>query len=232
MKSADIRICGEIDLHPDSKKELSVLSVKKQKLEGEVKALSAEIEAKRKAHNETSNTFEGKIQSHLIRSNPEKYLISATGPVRQVRVNADTAILKKVFDGQVPDYLESSSQFWQEIIDSHDRQFHNPAEKAQFSVTNPVRHELENKGIVWPTYAPVMSSPGSRTLQPNPFLPQMTFGMPVQAVGMPFYGGFMSPPRYPPPSSTVTSVESEATEIFPPLPDEPPPPPPASETTH
>ena len=77
-----------------------------------------------------------------------------------------------------------------------------------------------------------MSSPGSRTLQPNPFLPKMTFGMPVQAVGMPFYGGFMSPPRYPPPSSTITSVESEATEIFPPLPDEPPPPPPASETTH
>ena len=229
MKCADIRICGEIDLHPESKKELSVLSAKKQKLEGEVKALSAEIEAKRKAQNETFNTFEGKIQSHLIRSNPEKYLISATG---QVRVNADTAILKKVYDGQVPDNLESSSQFWQEIIDSHDRQFHNPAEKAQFSVTNPVRRELENKGIVWPTNAPVMSPPGSRTLQPNPFLPQMTFGMPVQAVGMPFYGGFMSPPRYTPPSSTVTSVESEATKMFPPLPDEPPPPPPASETTH
>ena len=229
IKCDDVRICGEIELHPESKKELSVLSVKKQKLEGEVKALTSEIEAKRKAHDETFNTFEGKIQAHLIRSNPEKYLIPATGQVRQVRVNADTAILKKVFEGQVPDNVESSSKFWQDIIDSYEKQFNQPAEKPQFSVKNPVRRELENKGIVWPTYA--MSSPGTQAnYQPNTFLPHMPFGMPVQGFGMPFYGGYMSPPTYPPPSSTVTSAELEGNEIFPPLPDDAPPPPPPNES--
>ena len=85
----DVRVCGEVDLHPESKKELSNIGIKRQRIQGELEALRAELDAKKKAYRETHNTFEGKVQPFLIRSNPDKYLIRATGQVRQVRVNAD-----------------------------------------------------------------------------------------------------------------------------------------------
>ena len=232
-KCTDVRVCGELDLHPDSKKELSVLFVKKQKLEGEINALTSELDAKRKAHQETHNTFEGKVYSWLIRSNPEKYLIKSTGQVRQVRVNADTAILKKIFEGQVPEDLETSSQFWKDIIETSDAKFRQSTERPSFMVSNPVRKELENKGIVWPTYAPIIGSPptGHQPQPPYPYFPQIPYGVPGQAIGMPYYGGFVTPQVYSPPSATVTSGELETEQPFPPLPIEPPPSPPNSEQT-
>ena len=229
VKCTDVRICGEIDLHPDSKKELSVLSIKKQKLEGEINALTSELDAKRKANQETHNTFEGKIFSWLIRSNPEKYLIKTAGQVRQVRVNADTAILRKVFEGQVSDDLETSSQFWKDIIDTSDIKYRQSTEKPSFTVSNPVRKELENKGVVWPTHVPTIGSPAGHQPQPPfPYFPQMPYGAPGQAIRMPYYG-FVTPPVYSPPSATVTSGELETGQPFPPLPTEPPPSPPDTE---
>lgn len=223
QECTDVRVCGEVDLHPESKKELSLLGAKKQKLEGELNALSSELEAKKKARDETYNTFEGKVQSWLIRSNPEKYLIAATGQVRQVRVNADTAILKKVLECQVPDDIEKSSKFWPDIIENYECKYirSTKRETLKTPIINPVRRELESRGLTWPAPVTLPSTPSApHYLSPSPYsgFPQMAFGFPYNTP--PFYmlNPGMTPTR---PTATVTSSELEKTDVYPPLPCEP-----------
>ena len=235
QECTDVRICGEIDLHPENKKELSLLGAKRQKLEGELNVLSAELEAKKKARDETYNTFEGKVQSWLIRSNPDKYLIAATGQVRQVRVNADTAILKKILECQVPEDIEKSSKFWPDMIENYEQKYIKTTKKEMPPrIINPVRRELENKGITWPASVTLPATTTTVNFMSPTGFQQTLFGFPYY--NSPFYMPMMSPTR---PTATVSSVaELESTtpeNIYPPLPCEPylmpqePPPPPQEE---
>lgn len=76
----DVMSCGEIDMHPDKKKELQEMASLKNKCEAELKKLKNELEVKKSVYNSVSQSFENKIHSHLIRTNPSKYLLNGVGP--------------------------------------------------------------------------------------------------------------------------------------------------------
>jgi hypothetical protein len=154
----NVAVCGEIDLHPEAKKQLTSLSQQKQKLSGEVQSLQNELDAKKGAHEQTFRTFEGQIQSHLIRSNPEKYLIPATGQVRQVRVNADIEILRKVYKGVMPKAADIESTRWPDMIAAYERKLHTTTKPGY---CNPVRKELQQRGIIWPDGSDARSKVGA-----------------------------------------------------------------------
>jgi hypothetical protein len=254
-----VAICGEIDLHPDAKKHLAHVSQEKQKVAGELKAMANELDAKKKAHKETFRTFEGQTQSWLIRSNPDKYLIPATGQVRQVRVNADTAILRKHYNGVVPSAIETVSKTWPNIIENVERKSALTPVRSVKGL-NPVRTELESRGIVWPD----TGKKGTETLYPStpaqeseqvkmamsmsllntpPFVGTPNFGQFYYPFPMPSQQYPMSPLLYPgyqsfapigatcrKTTATVTSDTSEvASPPLPPIPRDESPKPPPPE---
>lgn len=204
----DIRVCGEVELHPESKKELSTVGMKRQRIQGELEALRAELHAKKKAYGETHNTFEGKVQPYLIRSDPEKYLIRSTGQVRQVRVNADIAVLRTILDGKIPEDMVVSCKSWPGLIEAFEKKYHSSKTSQRKPVANPVRQEMETRGIVWPNPTAFTGYPGNQ---------QMSFGMPYFSA--PGFYMYSPPPTGSVPTATITSAD--VAESLPPLPQEP-----------
>ena len=63
-------VCGQLDKHPTEKKALQELGKKKQKAEGELKALRSEPSVKETVARDMSKSFEARIHELLIRTNP------------------------------------------------------------------------------------------------------------------------------------------------------------------
>lgn len=138
-------MCGIVDRHPSEKKELQELAKKKQKLEGELKAIASEISIKEKLSSDHNQSFEARIHDILIRTNPEKYLTSNCRPKEGI-ILADTYILKKYYGGQNPNKqtIEKDSEIFQTIIKSYEEKMSVNKPK------NSVVKQLENHGIRWP----------------------------------------------------------------------------------
>lgn len=90
-----------------------------------VKKLKDGLNAKRRVRDSLNSTFEAKIHTYLINSNPDKYLIDGSR-VRHVVLNADKAVLRKHYNGKVPHNLDIATETFQSIIDGHDSRFKVP----------------------------------------------------------------------------------------------------------
>ena len=124
LECQNILECGEIDLHPDCKKELQELANLKNKTEADLKKLRHEYDTKKKIYGNMSQTFESKIHSALINSNPEKYLIGGTGPGYKKRLlDVDKCILRKHYKGKAPKNVDLESHLWKSIIETHHAKF-------------------------------------------------------------------------------------------------------------
>jgi hypothetical protein len=133
----NVVICGELDVHPESKKELVELASLKNKADGELKKFKSEVEVKQKIKNQMLMTFENKIHEQLIRTNPEKYLIGGVGQAKKRVLDADKAILRKYYNGKAPEHLDVASITWQALIDAEMEKWNVGQRKPQ-PPRNPV----------------------------------------------------------------------------------------------
>lgn len=140
-------VCGQLEKHPTEKRELQELGKKKQKAEGELKALKSELLAKEVVSNDMSKSFEARIHDTLVRTNPNKYLTSNNKPKEGI-ILADSYILKKYYGGKIPDFddIQHESEIWQTIIKSREESYQVGAKVPK----NSVIKELENRGVDWP----------------------------------------------------------------------------------
>ena len=137
--------CGEIDVHPSQKRELSELASLKNKSDGDYLKLKHEFETKKKIYTDMTQTFEARIHTYLINSNPSKYLIGSVGPNYKKRVvDADKAILRKHYNGKVPSNLYLDSQSWQAIIDAYKEKFKLSSETPK-ETRNPVLDRIRDQ---------------------------------------------------------------------------------------
>ncbi|KAK3104441.1 hypothetical protein FSP39_002111 [Pinctada imbricata] len=133
----DVRICGNLASHENAKLKLKELTSARDKAEGLMKKLKAELDAKIKMEEIVNQSFEAKIKPFLINSNQGKYLFDGYKE-RSRLILADTAILRKHYKGIIPTNIENESNKWQEIIKIFEER-HVPKQK----VSNPVRQLLE-----------------------------------------------------------------------------------------
>ena len=238
-------ICGEIDKHPSEKKELSEIGKKKQAAEIELKTLKTELEIKTRILNEVQCSFETKIHDQLIDSDPDRYLTALAKP-KEGLVKADTYILKRYYQGKVPENLKEESQIWKTIITSYEEKM-----KIRPPKLNCVQRELERRGgIPWPQQqdqnanqntADSCTSTGQEYQQECQF--RQPFPYNYLAYGQNYmyaYPGYMgynsgiAQRQYGvPPSATITSPH-QATPFMPmmsPMASPPPPPDEAGEDT-
>ena len=145
-------MCGIVDRHPDEKKQLSELGKKKQKLDGEIKAITSDLKIKEKISKDHNQSFESKIHDILIKTNPQKYLTVNRRPKEGI-ILADTYVIKKYYGGKNPtkDALENDSDIFQTIIESHESKIGTTTPK------NSVMKQLEDQGIQWPRQAAASS---------------------------------------------------------------------------
>ena len=140
----DILSCGKLGMHLDKKKELQEMAALKNKCDAEVKKTKNELEVKKSVYKSVSQTFENKVHSYLIRTNPSKYLINGVGPEVKKRVlNADKCILRKHYGGKAPGHLEIASCTWQSVIDA----FHDKYELKPYTRQN----KIDEKGNTLPS---------------------------------------------------------------------------------
>lgn len=137
-------VCGQLDKHPAEKKELQDLGKRKQKAEGELKAMRSELAVKETVSKDMSKSFEARIHDVLIRTNPNKYLTANNKPKEGI-ILADSYILKRYYNSKVPDNVERESDIWQTVIKSHEDNF-----QVNKMPKNSVIRELENRGVNWP----------------------------------------------------------------------------------
>jgi hypothetical protein len=230
-----VLICGEVDVHPDSKKELTELAGLKNKIEGEVKKLKSEVEVKQRVKTQMLTTFENKIHDDLIRSNPNKYLIDG-GPAYKKRIlDADKAILRKYYKAKAPDNLEIASVTWQAIIDAETEKW-STGQRKPIQPRNPVLEMMKamTSQNQQPSSTATMSAPGqdsSLSLLPGIGLaisPSIHQGIPThQGSGQPFYHdyhGMYYPygmPSYGGPMFTGSFPAASISSPNPPLPANP-----------
>ena len=233
----DILSCGELDMHPDKKKELQEMASLKNKCDAEVKKLKSELEVKKNVYQSVAQSFESKIHSYLIRTNPSKYLVNGVGPEIKKRVlDADKCILRNHYGGKAPDHLEIASCTWQSIIDA----FHDKYKLQNKKICPPQNPILERLKSMKKETLCAPKTPEEEESQLNSALAMSfvhqglymypshpyNFGYPGYSgpyvAGVP-YGNFSSPPPRPP-TATVTSGALTGLESqIPPLPPGPPP---------
>ncbi len=144
---SDARICGQLDRHPQQRKEIQKISAAVNVLEKETKELCADIEQKQKLAENLQCSFEAKIRKDLINSDQGRYTFHASDGTKKVRtalVKADTAILKIVLKGEVPGTLNPST------ITGLIKNFN--AKNERLDNSDPIHvKKLKEKGIVWPS---------------------------------------------------------------------------------
>ena len=211
----DIRQCGNLDFHADKKAELKEYEKLRDQAGACVKKINEELTAKRRVRESMTNTFESKIHTHLINSNPDKYLIDGVR-VRNIAVNADKAVLRKHYNGRVPLDLDVAAATFQTVIDSFENR-HKKAEKPKTQHINPTLELLKNNSqynVVVPQSMDPSFSSTSVTL-PNSSIqppPPMYYQYPPMFPYF-WYGGQFGPEMSSPPPPTSP----------PPLPPPPPP---------
>ena len=84
-------MCGIVDRHHDEKKHLQELGKKKQRLEGELKAITSELKIKEKISKDHNQSFESKIHDILIKTNPNKYLTVNRRPYTPIPLDGVSA---------------------------------------------------------------------------------------------------------------------------------------------
>lgn len=205
----DIRQCGNLDFHADKKAELKEYEKLRDQAGAAVKRINEELTAKRRVRDSLNSTFESKIHSHLINSNPEKYLIDGSR-VRNIVLNSDKAILRKHFNGKVPKDIDVAAPSFQTIIDTYESQ-HKFFRKPK--TTNPTFDMLKSNSQYNVNIPPSLDTPAASSsfVQHNtsgatqspmfyypPMLPYFWYGaqtVPDLAAPLPP----TSPPPMPPP---------------------------------
>ena len=195
----DIRQCGNLDYHGEKKAELKEFEKLREQAATHVKRLKEELAAKRRVQESLNSTFEAKIHSYLINSDPDKYIIDGCR-IHNIAVNADKAVLRKHFAGKVPENLELASKTFKSIIDAHERQYKVPAKKAKCD-NSAVFDILQNNAEYNVRIPPSMQTQQTAS---NEGIPATQPSTPMQAVYYPppfywyGYGTSMSPEPQPP----------------------------------
>lgn len=217
------QICGEIDKHSNEKKELTDLAKKKQQAENELKMLKTELDVKDKIIKEVACSFEAKIHDALINTNPDRYL-TTNGRPKEGIIKADTYIIRKYYDGKVPQDIEEESNMWQTIIKSYEERMNVKPPK------NSVQRELERRGgIRWPsqTDSQTPSLQAQDVSHPVPPYNYWAYGqnyMYAYPGYVGYHAGVMQRP-FMAPSATITSPQQALPStpavpvVSPPLPD-------------
>ena len=136
----DVRICGNLSSHENAKLELKELVSARDKAEGLMKKLKAELDTKQKMEETVNQSFESKVKPYLINTNPDKYTFDRFKE-RSRLILADTAILRKHYKGVSPMNLQEESRKWPDIIKLYEER-NIPKPRA-----NPVRQMLEQNSV-------------------------------------------------------------------------------------
>ena len=172
----DIRQCGELDYHPEQKKNEINEYKKQQNVERDMKALEIELKVKKGALTSASKTFERRVRDSVINSNPEKNLLNGVGPgIVNIKLQADIAILKRHYNNKVPEDLARESRYFNGIIDSQGLPQNLPSRAPR----NPIQETLQTNPIYQVRFPPPTATATSAermtgvplTLPPLPPLP-------------------------------------------------------------
>ena len=165
----DIRQCGELDYHPQQKTEINDLIKTIKHRKGRENAWNR---AQSQKHlTSTSKTFERRVRDYVINSNPEKYPLNGVGPgIVNIKLQADTAILKRHYNYKIPDDLARESRYFNGIIDSQGL----PKKLPRRAPRNPIQEALQTNPIYQVRFPPPTATATSAermTGVPPPLLP-------------------------------------------------------------
>ena len=152
------RQCCDVEKHPEEKRQLNEANERRRKITKELERLNAEVTAKEKVKEQVTNTFSGKITSHLVNSDPETYTFPNEGGtgrlLRSQKILNDSWILESHYHGKVPIDLATESKKWKDIINKHNEQY-KKLSKSQIRENDPIKKRLEDNEkypVVFPKY--------------------------------------------------------------------------------
>ena len=151
-------MCGSLSSHENAKTEFKELVSARDKAEGQMKKLRAELDSKVKMEATINQSFEAKVKPYLINSNVDKYIFDGYKERSRVII-ADTAILRKHYNETIPDNIENECLKWHQIIKVFEER------KIPKTVKNSIREMLKQKKVQFPVV-------NTNTSSSTPSLPQ------------------------------------------------------------
>ena len=159
-------MCGDVSKHLEKNTELRDLVEKKQKLSTELRKERSEFELKMKCSDKINSSFGKRMESHLISSNRNRYLVQTAFGIkpRQALLNEHVSILERHYKGIFPSDIEFEKSRFASIIERGYAPLPRRPENSVHDLltTNP------GYGVNFPSQA---QGPTSTFPNPEPTLP-------------------------------------------------------------